>query len=200
MTEETEPELTEHEARIAASDALARHLAHLPRSAGAGAVPELRGALAHPEPWVRLHAVEGLAGIDTDEGRAALVQALHDPSFGVHWEAGRALCAAGRHGVIAVLRALVRDAPSTGFLHGAAFVLRHAHLTQPEREAVMPVIQALQRPAADLEAPVLAYTALQRLAPGAVSRSDRPRPWYEGLHRRRVRRSGATPVAAESAP
>lgn len=191
MTAQHDETSIAREARMRASDALARHLAHLPERMGAAAIPELRAALAHPEPWVRLHAVEGLARIDHDEGRAALATALHDESFGVHWEAGRALATASRPGVVAVLRALVRDTPSTGFLHGAAFVLRHARLSDTDRALIAPVIEALQRPAADLEAPVLAYAALERLAPEAVPSVEPPRPWYEPLTHRRGHASAA---------
>jgi len=199
MAEHDEPAVAMQEARVQVSEALAHRLAHLPDQLGVAAAVELRLALDHPEPWVRLHAVEGLARINSDDARMGLVTALHDDSFGVHWEAARALAAAGRIGVVAVLRALLHDAPSTGFLHGAAFVLRHAPLTPDEQAMVLPVREALRRPAADLEAPVVAFDALQRMAPETVAAAERPLPWYEGLSRRR-RATGATPRAAESAP
>jgi HEAT repeat protein len=70
-----------------ASASLARRLAHLSEMRGTDAIPELRTALSHPDPWVRMHVVEGLAGIDHADARAALASALHDESFGVHLEA-----------------------------------------------------------------------------------------------------------------
>ena len=199
MAEHNEQVVTAQQARTQASEALAHRLAHLPEQLGAAAAGELRAMLNHPEPWVRLHAVEGLARIDADEARMGLVTALHDESFGVHWEAARSLAAAGNAGVVAVLRALLRDTPSTGFLHGATLVLRHARLAPDEQAAVAPVCEALQRPAADLEAPVVAYDALRRMMPGTVTAAERPLPWYEALSRR-ARTAGATPRTAESAP
>jgi hypothetical protein len=61
------------------------------------------------------------------------------------------------------------------------------------------VLEALQRPAADLEAPVVAFDALQRMEPGTVAAAERPLPWYHALSHR-TRMAGATPRTAESAP
>jgi HEAT repeat protein len=199
MAEPRNPAVATQQARVQASAALAHRLAHLPDEMGVSAVGELRATLSHPEPWVRLHAVEGLARIDADDARMGLVTALHDESFGVHWEAARALASAGRAGVVTVLRALLRDTPSTGFLHGATLVLRHARLTPDEQAAVAPVREALQRPAADLEAPVVAFDALQCIVPETVAVAERPLPWYDALSHR-ARPAGATPRTAESVP
>jgi HEAT repeat protein len=143
------------------------------------AVAELRAALGHADPWVRLHAVSSLARHTSEEALAGLVQALHDSSFGVHWAAASALAGHGRAGVLAVLRAMLHDEPTTGFLHGAARVLHHAALTHEERQTVAPVLDALHRPAADLEAPVLASVALERLATaGPTALQPPPEPWW----------------------
>jgi hypothetical protein len=149
-------------------------------------VSDLRSALTHADPWVRLHAVTALGRIGGDEARSALVGALHDDSFGVHWAAANALAARGRVGVLAVLHAMVHDEPTTSFLHGATRVLLHAALSVDEREAVAPVLDALHRPAADLEAPVLAAAALERLEPSpAAGASERPEPWWRTRRDRR---------------
>src|SRR3712207_8457837 len=42
------------------SETLARRLAHLSETDGDRAVPELRRALDHPDPWVLMHAAQGL--------------------------------------------------------------------------------------------------------------------------------------------
>lgn len=149
-------------------------------------VAELRAALLHADPWVRLHAVSSLARRSSPEALAALVLALHDESFGVHWAAANALAAHGRVGVVAVLRAMLHDEPTTGFLHGAARVLHHAPLTDHERQVIAPVLDALHRPAADLEAPVLASVAMAGLAPlaGATSQSA-DQPWWRVKRDRR---------------
>ncbi len=167
---------------------LARRLVHLPDQVGTAAVAPLRAALTHLSPWVRRHAVAALARIDDDAARAALVTALHDDSFGVHWSAAQALAAHGRRGVVAVLRAMLHDVPSTSFLHAAAHVLGHAELSAEERAAVAPILDALRHPAADLEAPVLAAEALRRLEPGQAHEpgGHPPQPWYR-FRRRRVR-------------
>ena len=185
-----------------AHEALAQRLVHLPDQMGADAIPELRRALDHPDPWVRLHAVEGLACINHPDAHVTLARALHDDSFGVHWEASRVLAGAGRTGVEAVLRALLHETPTTGFLHGAAYVLRHARLTPAEQEAVAPVCDALRRPAADLEAPVAAFAALEVLAPDLAAASERPEPWYRGWRgaRRPSRYSFAPAGAGDSTP
>lgn len=164
-------------------------LAHLPRDRGAAAIPELRAALEHPDAWIRLHAVQGLSALDGPEAHLALARALHDSSFGVHWTAARALADAGRPGVIAVLQSLVHDRPSTGFLHGAAHVLSHATLTPAERNAVAPVVEAIHRPAADLEASVAAFVALGAVAAHPSLPAETPAPWYRRWTRRRVTRA-----------
>jgi HEAT repeat protein len=167
---------------------LAERLVHLPDQLGAAAVAPLRVALTHLSPWVRRHAVAALARIDDDEARAALVTALHDDSFGVHWSAAQALAAQGRRGVVVVLRAMVHDVSSPSFLHAAAHVLGHAALSAEERTAVAPILSALRHPAADLEAPVLAAEALRRLDPGQAHEpgGHPPLPWYR-FRRQRVR-------------
>jgi hypothetical protein len=166
---------------------LAAHLLHLPDTSGNAALPELLEGLRHHDPWVRLHAVEGLARLSEPEARAGLATALHDPSFGVHWAASRALAAAGCWGVVAALRALLHDTPSTVLLHGVAYVVHHAALAPEERAAVTPVQDALHRPAADLEAPIAALDALDHLAPQLPPPREREEPWY------RWRRSRRTP-------
>ncbi|MGE0544585.1 MAG: HEAT repeat domain-containing protein [Dehalococcoidia bacterium] len=168
-----------------ASASLARRLAHLSETRGTDAIPELRHELSHPDPWVRMHVIEGLASIDHLDARAALAAALHDESFGVHMEAARTLAARGRPGVEAVLQELVRGTPTTSSLHGAAYVLRHARLSPVERSIVAPVAEALRRPVADLEAPIAAFPALAGLAPELVTETGAPEPWYRGLNRRR---------------
>ena len=170
-------------------DALAARLLHLPDTSGSAAIPELKAGLGHYDPWVRLHAVEGLAKLSDPEAHALLATALHDPSFGVHWAASRALAAAGRSGVVAALRALLHDMPSTVLLHGVAYVLHHAALAAEDRATVRTVEDALRRPAADLEAPVAALEALDRLAPAMAlpTPHEREQPWY------RWRRSRRTP-------
>jgi hypothetical protein len=164
---------------------LARRLAHLSETRGTDAIPELRTALSHPDPWVRMHVIEGLASIDHADARAALAMALHDESFGVHMEAARTLAACGRPGVEAVLQELVRGTPTTSSLHGSAYVLRHARLTPEARTTVAPVVEALRRPVADLEAPIAAFPARAGLAPELVIEAGVAEPWYRGLNRRR---------------
>ncbi|MGH2587556.1 MAG: HEAT repeat domain-containing protein [Dehalococcoidia bacterium] len=176
-------------------DAAAQRLVRMAAERGSEAVPTLRAALEHPDPWMRLHAVEGLAAIDDVEARAGLAVALHDSNFGVHWSASRALAGAGAAGVSAVLRALLHDEPSTGFLHGAAYVLHHAHLASEQRLAVIPVMEALRRPAADLEAPVAAFAALNAFQGVAAVGAVQPFiPWYRAIRRRRRRMESLAPA------
>jgi HEAT repeat protein len=169
-----------------AGDEPGLRLAHLPQERGTAAIPELSAALGHPDAWIRLHAVQGLSALDAPDAHAALARALHDSSFGVHWIAARTLADAGRPGVVAVLRALVHDRPSTGFLHGAAHVLAHAPLTAAERSTVAPVLEAIHRPAADLEASVTAFEALGAFSAGSPVPAEAPAPWYRTWRRRRV--------------
>jgi len=144
--------------------------------------------------------VIGLGRLDDEEARAGLVKALHDDSFGVHWAAANALSAQGTAGATAVLRAMLHDIPATGFLHGAAHILRHATLTTEGREAVKPVLDALHRPAADLEAPVLAVAALERLAKGiTITPEERAEPWWRIRRDRRGLRGHVFAPAGEAA-
>src|SRR5262249_49905476 len=103
---------------------------------GAGSHPsaaELTAQLQDPLPSVRVRAAQQLAHCPEPEAVDGLVAALHDPRFGVHWAAGEALATRGARGAIAVLRALMHDAPAVGFLHGAAYALSHVHLTPDQR-------------------------------------------------------------------
>ena len=179
---------TGHRPQSAAREALAQHLVHLPLERGVDAIPMLREALGHPDPWIRVHAVEGLSAINHPDACAALTAALHDSNFGVHQTAARALVAAGRMGVLAVLRALVHDRPSTGFLHGADYVLHHARLTADEHEAIASVRATLHHSAADLEAPLAAFAALDALGVRPPP-AGQPEPWYRGWRRRRSARA-----------
>ena len=165
--------------------ALGRRLIRLPDELGTAAIPVLRAALRHPDPWVRLHAVHALARIDHPDAHAALVETLHDEAFGVHWGAAEALAHKGEIGVLAVLRALQHDTPGAGFLHGATHVLRHAALTPEQRLAVAPVLDALLRPAADLEMPLLAAAAFERLTSVATTPPEDVTPWYRTRRNRR---------------
>lgn len=182
-----------------ASDAPpAQQLVNLARQQGADAIPELRLALQHPDPWMRLHAVQGLCTIDHPSARAGLVAALHDPSFGVGWEAAHALTRAGRAGVVAVLGALLHDTPSNVFLHGVEHVLHHATLTPEDRETIAPVLDALHQPAADLEAPMLAVTALERLdRDGTLTEEQRTTPYIRSRAMRRGLRGHIFPGPQE---
>jgi HEAT repeat protein len=170
----------------------AQRLITLARQEGTEALPELRTALRHADPWMRLHAVAGLSLLHDPRAIDLLVGALHDPSFGVDSSAAKALANAGRIGVIAVLRALESDTLTSVFLHGVEHVLHHAHLTPEERSAVAPVLDALHRPAAELEGPMLAATALERL--GAQSAADAAaEPAYRQLHHTRRQRGHIFP-------
>jgi HEAT repeat protein len=157
----------------------AHRLPHLPDELGADALPELRAALRDADPWVRAHAVMGLARVDHDDARTALVEALHDESFGVHWAAAKALTAAGTAGVRAALHGLLSGEPAPRLREGAAHVLRYARLTPEERQAVRPVLEAMRHPAADLTAPVAAEAALARLDRLPPAPAPPPRtPWW----------------------
>jgi HEAT repeat protein len=173
----------------------AQRLVHLAWERGEEAIPLLVNALEHADPWVRLHAAQGLAAIDHPAARAGLVTALHDDNFGVHWAAARALAAAARSGALSVLQALVHDLPSTGFLHGAAYVLHHVQLSAQERQTVQPVADALHRPAADLEAPLAAFTALEQLGAADAPAAGPPARRYLAGQRKRSRLERLTPAA-----
>ena len=171
---------------------LAQRLVSLPLERGIDAIPMLREALQHPDPWIRVHAVEGLTELDHPDAHAALTVALHDCDLGVQWTAARSLAAAGRAGVLAALRALLHDQPSSVFLHGVDSVLHHARLTADEHEALAPVRAALHHPAADLEAPLAAFVALGRLSVSSAPTPQPSEPWYGGWRqRRRARRPEA---------
>lgn len=153
-------------------------------------VERLRAALAESDTWTRLHAVKALAGVDHPAARDALIAAMHDDVFGVRWDAAEALAGQGSPGVVAVLRALAHGTPSPVFLHAAACALRHAPLTVDRRRQIAPVLDALRRPAADLEAPLEAQRALADMQPSPPAPfAEPPPPWYR-IPRRRGRRSG----------
>ena len=187
-------------AAAAAYETQAQRLVHLAQERGEEAIPLLANALEHADPWIRLHAVQGLATIDHATARAGLVTALHDDNFGVHWAAARALATAGRPGALAVLQALVHDQPSTGFLHGAGYVLHHVRLSAEERQSVQPVVDALHRPAADLEAPLAAFAALEQLGVTEAASLDPPARRYFTGQRKRSRLERLTPAAVTGGP
>ena len=130
---------------------------------GPPAVPALIEALSDPARQVRWESAKALAEIADPVSADALAASLSDDDSGIRWVAAEALITLGEAGLRAALRALVDEAESTNLRQGAHHVL-HAHVHGPRASEVVPVLAALDGPAAAESAPVAAEWALQHLS------------------------------------
>jgi HEAT repeat protein len=114
--------------------------------------------LESPHKQVRWEAAKALVSLAEPSSAPALVSALEDQSEEVRWLASDALIMLGIHGVLAVLKALMRRARSSALCEGAHHVLR-AIDHGPYAAIVAPVMNALHAAEPGAAAPPAAFHA-----------------------------------------
>jgi HEAT repeat protein len=111
----------------------------------------------------RWEAVKALGEIGDPEATEALVRALDDSVFDVRWLAAEGLVSIGRSAFAPLLEALVDYPKSIQLREGAHHVL-HGTEMGTLKSILMPVLNALEDPAAALATPLAASKALESLA------------------------------------
>jgi HEAT repeat protein len=133
-------------------------------SLGKPAVPALLKALQDLREQVRWEAAQALRQIYDPAAVPALVSALEDPGIEVRWSAAEGLIAQGRVALAPLLRALMKRADSVWLREEAHHVLRvMAERDQDIADVLHPVVKALGMLEPEVEAPVEAKRALERL-------------------------------------
>jgi len=161
---------------------------------GGPAVEPLIQALKHRRSRVRYEAAMCLRDISDRRATDGLVEALADRTFEVRWVAAEALISLGRPVVPVVLHALMEHADSSWLRDGCRHVLSHfagldlraayhmehhpAWVDFDLRDALTPVVKALEQPGAASRAPVVAVRALEFFPSSPLPASDRyVMPW-----------------------
>jgi HEAT repeat protein len=155
-------------ARFADREVVSRQRARIAiEEIGPPAVDALIVALENPLGRVRWEAAKALRTIADPRSAAALVRRLQDRNIGVRWLAAEALVAVGRLSLRPLLEALVSDAASVELRDGAHHVL-HDLLPRKDFLHIVPVLEALEHPAPELEVPIAAQNVLDLMDAGRI--------------------------------
>jgi HEAT repeat protein len=131
---------------------------------GRPAVEELVALLNSPSEQLRWEAAKILSEIADETAASALVQTLHDESFGVRWLASEGLIRIRAAGLKPLLEGLANNAGSSWFRNGAQHVIRILASDESLHELLAPVLESLQAVEPAATVPVAARKALQELA------------------------------------
>jgi HEAT repeat protein len=131
---------------------------------GSPAVPALCQALRHSDEKVRWEAAKALGELGDPAAAPALVETLSDPSFAVHWLAARALVALREDALLPLLHVLASGSGPDRLWAGAHHVIGAfpKAVRTPELERLL---QTLDGPEPEIEAPQAALLALRALTP-----------------------------------
>lgn len=129
---------------------------------GRKAVDALEKALKSPEAWRRWEAAKALGQIRDPAAIEALIRALDDDMFDVRWLAAEGLIAIGQKALVPLLRELAQR-PDSLNIREAVHRYLHAVETEELREAIKPVLRALEDVEAPLAVPFAAREALRPL-------------------------------------
>lgn len=139
-------------------------------SKGSEAVPFLVEALANADQQVRWEAAKALVTIRDPAAARPLVRCLEDRVFEVRWLAAQALIGLRCEALVPLLEAVMNRAGSPWVREGAHHVL-HEQVCGSIGAVLRPVVAALERVDAALEAPLAARKALHSLR-GSAGRGD----------------------------
>jgi HEAT repeat protein len=150
-------------ADLASDDGITRVKArHALILSGDKAVKPLIEALTDRNQWVRWEAAKALGQIGNSAATNALVKALEDRMFDVRWLAAQGLITIGPEAIIPVLNVLIKRADSVWVREGAHHVL-HDLARGRLKEALWPVVAALEDVDSPIEVPFAAKAALNVL-------------------------------------
>ena len=159
-------------AQLASDDAVQRMAAResLVALRSSDVTAALVAELVDPREHVRWEAAQALVALADPVSAPALILALEDES--VRWLAAEGLIALGRQGVMVVLSALIKGAPSNVLCEGAYHVLR-ACTDKRTADILAPVLFALSRSEPGISAPNAAYKALREITAGSAQHGAR---------------------------
>lgn len=126
---------------------------------GEPAVDRLIEALREPDHRVQWEAAKALGEIADPAAAPELANQLDHTDFGIRWLAAEGLIAIGREALKPLLAVVAERGEDQSIRDGAHHVL-HDLAKQDLREEVSPVIEALEGPDPDVEAPRAARLAL----------------------------------------
>ena len=129
---------------------------------GEAAIPALIAALGDERVHVRWEAAKAFTVLPVGSAAEALVGALEDEDGDIRWLAAEALTTMKRHGLEALLGALIQRSDSVWLREGAHHVLHSLRETDLKHIAA-PVLTALENYAPDLAVPFAAEQALNTL-------------------------------------
>lgn len=119
-----------------------------------------REALNHPDSHIRWHAARSLGDFADTSSIEVLAEGLSDSSHKVRWATADVLARIGPAAVPATLKVISHSTPSAP-TRQAAYHALHGVLSRRLRERLKPILEALQSPAAGVEAPAIAQRLLQ---------------------------------------
>ena len=129
---------------------------------GKDAVQSLIEALKDKRYLMRWEAAKALGEIGASQSAPALVDALEDEEFDVRWLAAVALIRMNIRGLRPLFQALMERGDSTLLRDGAHHVIHD--LSKGElRKYLLPVLAALEDVEPSMEAPQVAFQALEKL-------------------------------------
>ena len=129
---------------------------------GQPAVVSLVKALSDHRKDVRWEAAKALGDIADPAAAPAMVAALQDRVFDIRWLAAEGLIAMGREAIVPLVKALIENSNSVWLREGAHHIL-HDLAENDLDETVQPVLAALESFNPEVEVPIAAKIALDRL-------------------------------------
>ena len=129
---------------------------------GHEAVPYLVKALRSKKNWAHWEAAKALSQIGDPDAAVALIETLEDDEFGLRWLAAEGLIYVGKPAGVPLLKALVHNPNSILLRKGAHHILFDMNRGDLD-EILQPVMNALDKFVQNIEVPVEAEKALQKL-------------------------------------
>jgi HEAT repeat protein len=116
-------------------------------------------ALTHHDSHVRWHAARALGQLGDIRGVDELAKGLYDESHSVRWATASVLANLDAAAIPAILKVLVEH-PLNEQFRQAVYHALHAMPAHKTKEYLLPLLEALRRASADMEAPVVAQRLL----------------------------------------
>ena len=146
-------------------DAVADALVAVQSSA---AFEALRGLADDRDRDVRWYAYEALASdperlTRIEDALDLLARGLRDDDFSIRWVAANGLLRIGAAAIVPVLRALVRERPTSAFHETARRVLSRVEASESLAPALARLVESLGHGTTDVQSPPLAQSMLEQL-------------------------------------
>jgi HEAT repeat protein len=130
---------------------------------GHEAVPHLVEALRSKKNWAHWEAAKALSQIGDPAATSALIETLEDDEFGLRWLAAEGLIYIGKPAVKPLLQALINKPNSILLKKGVHHILFDMNRGDLD-EILRPVMTALDRYEQNIEVPVAAEQALEKMS------------------------------------